>query len=83
MVPRPGQTTYNGVIDAAKKIYVEEGFAAFWKGAVARMCRSGNFGKHFYAFGSFGKPLEALGSLWEPVGSFGKLWEALESFGKL
>merc|ERR1711978_539205 len=26
--------------DAAKKIYMEEGFSAFWKGAVARMCRS-------------------------------------------
>merc|ERR1719373_931788 len=37
---RSGQTTYNGLIDAAKKIYVEEGFSAFWKGAVARMCRS-------------------------------------------
>ena len=37
---RAGQTTYNGLIDAAKKIYVEEGFSAFWKGAVARMCRS-------------------------------------------
>jgi len=40
VVTRAGQTQYNGVIDAAKKIYVEEGFAAFWKGAVARMCRS-------------------------------------------
>jgi len=37
---RSGQTTYNGVLDATKKIYMEEGFAAFWKGAVARMCRS-------------------------------------------
>jgi solute carrier family 25 aspartate/glutamate transporter 12/13 len=37
---RAGQTTYNGVIDCAKKIYVEEGFRAFWKGSVARMCRS-------------------------------------------
>jgi len=37
---RAGQTTYNGLTDAAKKIYMEEGFAAFWKGAVARMCRS-------------------------------------------
>jgi len=37
---RAGQTTYSGLTDAVKKIYVEEGFAAFWKGAVARMCRS-------------------------------------------
>jgi len=37
---RAGQTTYNGLMDAAKKIYIEEGFSAFWKGAVARMCRS-------------------------------------------
>lgn len=37
---RAGQTTYNGVMDATRKIYAEEGFRAFWKGAVARMCRS-------------------------------------------
>ena len=29
---RQGQTKYNGVIDAANKIYSEEGFRAFWKG---------------------------------------------------
>ena len=40
VVARAGQTTYSGVLDAARKIYAEEGFAAFWKGAVARMCRS-------------------------------------------
>jgi len=40
VVARAGQTTYSGLMDAAKKIYAEEGFAAFWKGAVARMCRS-------------------------------------------
>jgi solute carrier family 25 aspartate/glutamate transporter 12/13 len=40
VVARAGQTTYSGLTDAVKKIYVEEGFAAFWKGAVARMCRS-------------------------------------------
>lgn len=37
---RAGQTVYNGVFDATRKIYAEEGFRAFWKGAVARMCRS-------------------------------------------
>jgi len=40
VVARAGQTTYSGLTDAVKKIYVEEGFSAFWKGAVARMCRS-------------------------------------------
>lgn len=40
VVARAGQTTYTGVIDAARKIQAEEGFRAFWKGAVARMCRS-------------------------------------------
>ncbi len=40
VVAREGQTTYNGVLDATRKIYAEEGFAAFWKGAIARMCRS-------------------------------------------
>jgi solute carrier family 25 aspartate/glutamate transporter 12/13 len=40
VVARAGQTTYSGVFDAGKKIMAEEGFAALWKGAVARMCRS-------------------------------------------
>jgi len=40
VVARAGQTTYSGVIDAARKIYAEEGFKAFWKGSIARMCRS-------------------------------------------
>jgi len=38
-VARAGQTTYTGVMDAARKIYAEEGFRAFWKGSIARMCR--------------------------------------------
>jgi len=33
VVARAGQTTYSGVIDAARKIYREEGLRAFWKGA--------------------------------------------------
>jgi solute carrier family 25 aspartate/glutamate transporter 12/13 len=37
---RAGQTTYNGVIDAARKIWAEEGGKAFWKGAGARVLRS-------------------------------------------
>ncbi|KAJ8921926.1 hypothetical protein NQ315_008560 [Exocentrus adspersus] len=40
VVARAGQTTYTGVLDATRKIYVEEGFRAFWKGAVARVFRS-------------------------------------------
>ena len=31
---RKGQTRYNGLIDAIKKIYAEEGWRAFWKGRV-------------------------------------------------
>lgn len=30
---RAGQTTYNGVFDAAVKIWKEEGGTSFWKGA--------------------------------------------------
>ena len=37
---RKGQTTYNGLMDCARKIYAEEGGRAFWKGAGARMLRS-------------------------------------------
>ncbi|KAJ1359071.1 hypothetical protein KIN20_017697 [Parelaphostrongylus tenuis] len=37
---RAGQTTYNGVIDCARKIMREEGPSAFWKGTAARVCRS-------------------------------------------
>lgn len=29
---RKGQTKYNGLIDAFRKIYIEEGWTAFWKG---------------------------------------------------
>ena len=34
---RQGQTTYNGVIDCARKILREEGFGAFWKGTPGRI----------------------------------------------
>lgn len=37
---RKGQTTYNGIADAARKIYAEEGFKAFFKGGPARILRS-------------------------------------------
>lgn len=37
---RKGQTSYNGIADAAKKIYAEEGFKAFFKGGPARILRS-------------------------------------------
>lgn len=32
VVARKGQTTYNGLVDCAMKIYKEEGPRAFWKG---------------------------------------------------
>ncbi|CAO3672716.1 unnamed protein product [Rhizopus stolonifer] len=37
---RKGQTSYTGIADAAKKIYAEEGFKAFFKGGPARIFRS-------------------------------------------
>jgi len=40
VVARTGQTSYTGVIDAARKIMAEEGPKAFWKGTVARVFRS-------------------------------------------
>ena len=40
VIPRPGQQTYNGIIDAASKIYSQEGFTAFFKGGPARVFRS-------------------------------------------
>jgi solute carrier family 25 aspartate/glutamate transporter 12/13 len=36
VVARAGQTTYSGVFDAVRKIYVEEGIRAFWKGAIGK-----------------------------------------------
>lgn len=36
---RKGQSTYSGVLDATRKIYAEEGFAAFWKGGIPRIMR--------------------------------------------
>ena len=40
VVARSGQTTYTGVIDAAKKIMAEEGFRAFWKGTVGKFSQN-------------------------------------------
>ncbi|KAI9022157.1 mitochondrial carrier domain-containing protein [Phycomyces nitens] len=37
---KKGQTSYNGITDAARKIYAEEGFKAFFKGGPARILRS-------------------------------------------
>ncbi|KAF9334190.1 mitochondrial aspartate-glutamate transporter agc1 [Podila minutissima] len=37
---KKGQSTYNGIADAARKIYREEGFRAFFKGGPARIFRS-------------------------------------------
>ncbi|KAF9305493.1 mitochondrial aspartate-glutamate transporter agc1 [Mortierella antarctica] len=37
---KKGQSTYHGIADAARKIYREEGFRAFFKGGPARIFRS-------------------------------------------
>lgn len=37
---RKGEATYHGLVDAARKIYAQEGFKAFWKGGPARIVRS-------------------------------------------
>ncbi|KAF8981437.1 mitochondrial aspartate-glutamate transporter agc1 [Entomortierella lignicola] len=37
---KKGQSSYNGIADAARKIYKEEGFRAFFKGGPARIFRS-------------------------------------------
>ncbi|KAF8945053.1 mitochondrial aspartate-glutamate transporter agc1 [Haplosporangium gracile] len=37
---KKGQSSYNGIRDAARKIYAEEGFRAFFKGGPARILRS-------------------------------------------
>ncbi|KAF9427157.1 mitochondrial aspartate-glutamate transporter agc1 [Podila epigama] len=37
---KKGQSTYSGITDAARKIYAEEGFRAFFKGGPARIFRS-------------------------------------------
>lgn len=40
VIPRPGQQSYSGILDAAGKIYSQEGFRAFFKGGAARVLRS-------------------------------------------
>ena len=42
VVAREGQTTYNGVIDCARKIWKEEGGKAFWKGTAGMVETSHN-----------------------------------------
>ncbi|KAJ1921381.1 mitochondrial aspartate-glutamate transporter agc1 [Mycoemilia scoparia] len=37
---KAGETVYNGILDASRKIYREEGFAAFFKGGLPRIFRS-------------------------------------------
>ena len=37
VVAREGQTSYNGLLDATRKIYAEEGFRAFYKGIYFRV----------------------------------------------
>ncbi|KAJ2828712.1 mitochondrial aspartate-glutamate transporter agc1 [Coemansia erecta] len=40
VVAKKGETVYTGLMDAARKIYKEEGFKAFFKGGPARIFRS-------------------------------------------
>ncbi|KAJ2910803.1 mitochondrial aspartate-glutamate transporter agc1 [Coemansia aciculifera] len=40
VVAKKGETVYTGLLDAARKIYKEEGFKAFFKGGPARVLRS-------------------------------------------
>jgi len=48
---RTGQTTYKNIPDAAAKIWEQEGFTAFWKGAPARVLRSSpQFGVTLFAY---------------------------------
>lgn len=37
---RKGDTTYNNIVDCARKVFREEGFKALWKGGPARVIRS-------------------------------------------
>ena len=37
---RKGDTSYNGIVDCARKVFREEGFKALWKGGPARVIRS-------------------------------------------
>ncbi|CAL7942554.1 unnamed protein product [Xylocopa violacea] len=46
VVARRGQTTYNGLLDCARKIYKEEGARAFWKGATDHHHSSGSPSLH-------------------------------------
>jgi hypothetical protein len=40
VVSREGEMTYSGLTDCASKILRHEGYAAFFKGSVMRVCRS-------------------------------------------
>lgn len=42
VVARKGQTTYNGLVDCAVKIYKEEGPRAFWKGTGGKLIINNN-----------------------------------------
>ncbi|KAF9539094.1 mitochondrial aspartate-glutamate transporter agc1 [Mortierella hygrophila] len=48
---KKGQSTYTGIMDAARKIYAEEGLRAFFKGGPARIFRSSpQFGTTLMAY---------------------------------
>lgn len=73
---RKGEATYNGLRDAAKTIYKEEGFTAFFKGGPARIFRSSpQFGFTLAAYEVLKTYLPMPGSVPEPS----KLGESRES----
>ena len=60
---RKGESTYNGLVDCAKKVYKEEGFKAFFKGGPARILRSSpQFGFTLAAYEVLQKLLPMPGS---------------------
>lgn len=60
---RKGEATYSGLVDAAKTIYKEEGFKAFFKGGPARILRSSpQFGFTLAAYEVLSKALPMPGS---------------------
>jgi solute carrier family 25 aspartate/glutamate transporter 12/13 len=63
---RKGDVTYNGLVDAARKIWRDEGFKAFFKGGPARILRSSpQFGFTLAAYEVLSKMLPFPGSVQE------------------
>ncbi|KAJ9500744.1 mitochondrial aspartate-glutamate transporter agc1 [Exophiala xenobiotica] len=63
---RKGDVTYNGLVDAARKIWRDEGFKAFFKGGPARILRSSpQFGFTLASYEVLSKMLPFPGSVQE------------------